>query len=148
MTSTPDFEATNFLDSVGHTTQLIATCLRNNKLNSKKIQLLLSEYSSDALLDGRLIDTARSDDRCVEHAIHLLFAHVDFIAWLVSQNYTITASSVKWYSCKTVLNRDRFHLSKFAQPEEIIGRIREMEVLVRADIASYQVSFSVLFTGS
>lgn len=118
-----------------------------NSRNRKKSQLLLSEYSSDALLDGRLIDTARSDDRCIDHATHLLFANVDFIAWLVLQNYTITARLVKWYSCNPVLNRSRFHLSpKFAQPEEITGRIREMEELVQADIASYQVSFSILFT--
>ncbi|KAJ5936520.1 glyoxalase family protein [Penicillium verhagenii] len=144
MTFTPDFEATNFRDSVGHTTQSIVTCLRNNELNTKKIQLLLSKYSLDALLDGRFIGTARSDGRCVDHATHLLFAHVDFIAWLVSQNYTITASSVKWYSWRTVLNRRRFYLSpKFAQPQEIIERIRDTEEVVWAEIAIYQYRLKI-----
>lgn len=51
MTSTPDFEATNFLDIVGNTIQPIATCLWNNKLDKKQMQPLVSKFTVDALLD-------------------------------------------------------------------------------------------------
>jgi hypothetical protein len=144
MTSTPDFEASNFLESVGHVTQSISTCLRHNKLNTKKVQKILSQYSSNALSDGRLIDTARSDDRCVDHATYLLLAHIDLVTWLVAQNYTITSSSVKFYNCKALLNWNNLRnyqlWPKLAQLQELMERIREKETLVRADIAFYQVS--------
>lgn len=141
MTSTSDFEAINFLGSVGYLTLSISTNLKANRLGRRKIRTLLSQYSVLALSDGRLIDTARSDIRSIDHAIDLLYAHVELILWLVAQNYTISATSIKWYSCKKLLHGNRLHLSRHSsQLQSAFDSVLEKEALVRADISFYQVS--------
>lgn len=102
MTFPPDFQASEFLDGAGRIALSIATDLRRNGLDRRRIREVLSQYTRRAFSDGRLIDAARCDSRLVDHAILLLDAHVELISRLVSQKYTIPAISLKWYSWRNL----------------------------------------------
>jgi hypothetical protein len=143
MTSTPDFQASEFLDSAGRIALSIATGLRRNCLDRRRIREVLSQYSRRAFSDGRLIDAARCDGRSVDHAILLLDAHVELISWLVSQNYTITATSIKWYSWRNLSPTNIFTFlqssRRLRQLQTALDHVTEKEALLSADIARYQV---------
>lgn len=147
MTSIPDFQASEFLDSVGYQTLTIAGCLQKNRLDQRQIELVLFQYSKLAFLDGRLIDAARCDRRSVDHAIRLLEAHVKLISCLAVQNYTIAAASVKWYSYKKLRQRNRlpfiYRPRCLSQLQSAVDNIMDKGAVVRDDIVRYQVRFSV-----
>lgn len=143
MTSTPDFQASEFLDSAGGIALSIATGLRRNSLDRRRIRELLSQYSGRAFSDGRLIDAARCDSRSVDHAILLLDAHVELLSWLVSRNYTITSASIKWYSWRKLSPTNLFTFFQnsrhLRQLQTALDHITEKEALLSVDISRYQV---------
>lgn len=142
MSDTPSavFDLLNDISSLVYT---IVVGLRNNRLDRKTIQDLLLVYYSRTPSDGRLIDIARRDDRCVGSAEYLLHAHVELITWLVNHNFTVPVTSVKWYSWKSLLKKYRlpflYHGMRSADIQSQLKSIEEKAGILLADMNTYNV---------
>lgn len=120
----------------------IATNLRQNRLDRKSIQKLLQNYISRAESDGLLLYTARVN-QCVGQAVCLATSHMELVSWLVKNNYNLQSTSVRWYSYKKLLPRNRLPLFSIYQQTAALGeklrRIEKNANLVYTDLLAKNV---------
>lgn len=144
MAFTPDFRASEFLADVSYLLLAVASRIRENSLNRKEIEHILTEVGERALSAGQLIDIARSAGHSAHHALTLLEAHVELIRYLASQNYTLSAASIKWYSYKKLLRRYRLPLFNqklhCARARVIMQDVKAEEAFIRNSLSLDQVS--------
>ena len=135
--------AIEFLASIASIIELIATNLDANRLDRRAIRKLLHEYSSRAEADGRLINASRQDPRCVDHGLFLAYVHMEFLSSLAKFNFTIPATSTKWYSWRTLLKKYRLSLfsisSQTAELQKQFGNIKEKAQLLSTDLQTNNV---------
>lgn len=98
------------LGSIGTTIDTIANNLGGNRLDRRTFRKYLCDYSDLAASDGQLLDAARHHFRCTNRALFLAQAHMELICWLAKINYTISSTSIKWYSWKKTVPRYRLPL--------------------------------------
>ncbi|KAJ5669219.1 glyoxalase family protein [Penicillium macrosclerotiorum] len=135
--------AVEFLADIAGTIQIIATNLRENRVNRKGLQKCLSDYAARAESDGRLINASRQDANCANRGLFLAYTHMELLSWLATNNYTIPATSVKWYSWKKLSSKYRLPLFSISeQTVELRGLLKNTERVaeqVYADLAEHNV---------
>lgn len=135
--------AVELLESIGTTVKAIANNLQANRLDRKTIHTLLVDYSARALSDGRLINASRQNPQCVNRGLFLAYTHMEVISWLAKNNYTIRATSIKWYSWKKVFAKYRLPLlSVSSQTSDLKSQMKNIQKtaeLVYADLAANNV---------
>ena len=102
--------AVELLDSIGTTVNTIANNLGANRLDRRTFRKCLCDYSDRAASDSQLIDAARQNVRCANRALFLAQVHMELICWLAENNYTISSTSIKWYSWKKIFAKYRLPL--------------------------------------
>ncbi|KAJ5593463.1 hypothetical protein N7537_010367 [Penicillium hordei] len=95
--------ALEVLDSIGATVNTIAINLGANRLDRRSFRKYLCDYADRAASDGRLINASKEDiPQCANRGLLLAYAHMELICWLANNNYTMSSSSVKWYSWRKI----------------------------------------------
>jgi hypothetical protein len=103
--------ALDILENVGATVNTIAINLGANRLDRRSVRKYLRDYAERAASDGQLIDASRRDTpQCANRGLLLAYSHMELICWLATNNYTISYTSVKWYSWRKVLSKYRLPL--------------------------------------
>ncbi|KAJ5990139.1 hypothetical protein N7499_010666 [Penicillium canescens] len=102
--------AVELLESIGTAVNAISDNLGANRLDRVAFRKCLYDYSDRAASDSRLIDAARQNVRCANRALFLAQAHMELICWLAENNYTISSTSIKWYSWKKLFAKYRLPL--------------------------------------
>lgn len=102
--------AVEILESVGATIYTIADNLGANRLDRRSFRKYLCDYSARAASDGQLITASRQDVQCANRALFLAYAHLELICWLANNNYTVSSTSVKWYSWRKIFSKYRLPL--------------------------------------
>lgn len=120
--------AVELLESIGATTSTIANNLEANRLDRRTFRKFLRDYSERAASDGRLINAARQDSRCSNRGLFLAYTHMELISWLAKNNYTISSSSIKWYSWRKISSKYRLPLlSIFSQTSELQNQVQKIK---------------------
>lgn len=139
----------DLLTNLAIITESIATNLKKNRLGRKSIQLLLREYASRAESDGQLLYTARVN-QCVDHALSLAQSHLELVIRLVSDNYNLSSTSVKWYSYKMLCPRNQLPLfcvgSKTTQLRHILRTIEKKADITYTDLQANNVRRAIILT--
>ncbi|KAJ6163818.1 hypothetical protein N7497_003797 [Penicillium chrysogenum] len=104
------------LDSVGVTIDTIANNLGRNRLDRSTFRKYLCDYSNHAASDRLLLNAARHNFRCANRALFLAQAHMELICWLAENNYSISSTSIKWYSWKKMV--PKHHLPLLGVPSQ------------------------------
>ncbi|XHG07903.1 hypothetical protein AWENTII_011035 [Aspergillus wentii] len=129
--------AVELLSNLADIIKNIAVNLDSNRLDRYRIRNTLKEYARRAESDGRLINASRQNSQCAEHGLFLAFIHMEFIDSLVKYNFTIPASSVKWYNCKSLFKKYRLSLfgisSQTNDLENQLKHLQENAELLYAD---------------
>jgi hypothetical protein len=102
--------AVELLDSIGTAVHTISDNLEANRLDRTFFRKCLCDYADRAASDSRLIDAARQNVRCANRALFLAQAHMELICWLAENNYTMSSTSIKWYSWKKIYAKYRLPL--------------------------------------
>jgi hypothetical protein len=102
--------AVELLGSIETTITTIANNLEANRLDRRSFRKYLRDYAERAASDGRLINASRQGSRSANRGLLLAYAHMELICWLAKSNYTISSTSVKWYSWKKLLAKYRLPL--------------------------------------
>jgi hypothetical protein len=103
--------ALELLDNVGATVNTITINLGANRLDRWSFRKYLRDYADRAASDGKLINASREDTpQCANRGLLLAYAHMELICWLANHNYTISSSSVKWYSWRKIRAKYRLPL--------------------------------------
>ncbi|KAJ5769918.1 glyoxalase family protein [Penicillium nucicola] len=135
--------AVEVLTELGEIIQTIATNLRANRLDRTKFQKLLLDYSHRATSDGHLIYASRQNSQALNRGLFLAYTHMEFISWLSRNNYTIPATSVKWYSLKQFASKYRLPLfSMSSQTADLQSQLKHIEStaeLVHAELQAHNV---------
>ncbi|KAL4779443.1 glyoxalase family protein [Aspergillus varians] len=135
--------AVEFLQGVGTTVKTIADNLKANRLDRRTIHKLLCDYSARAASDGRLINASRQDPQCVNRGLFLAYTHMELISWLARNNYTISATSIKWYSWRKAFGKYRLPLlsisSQTADLQSQMQHIEKTAGLVHADLQANDI---------
>ncbi|KAJ5610865.1 glyoxalase family protein [Penicillium lagena] len=146
--SKEDVTAVELLTKTGTIVLAIETNLHHNRLDRKTIRRLLREYSARAESDGRLINAARQDSDCANRGLFLAYAHMELITWLANKNYTVTSSSIQWYSWKQFQSKYRlppFWTSSYTSDlQSQLDHIEKTAALVCADLEAHNVSLTIL----
>ncbi|KAJ5188487.1 hypothetical protein N7491_004810, partial [Penicillium cf. griseofulvum] len=100
--------AVELLGSIESTINTIANNLEANSLDRRSFRKYLRDYAERAASDGRLINASRQG--FANRGLLLAYAHMELICWLAKSNYTISSTSVKWYSWKKVFAKYRLPL--------------------------------------
>ncbi|PYH94509.1 glyoxalase family protein [Aspergillus ellipticus CBS 707.79] len=139
----PTTTAVELLTSLASIVNKVATNLHQNRLDRGKIREILKEYSRRAESDGRLINASRQDQRCFDHGLFLAYVHMEFITTLLRYNFTVPATSVKWYNCKSMRKKYRLSLfdisSQSADLRDQLENIRQKAELLYADLEQNHV---------
>jgi hypothetical protein len=139
--------AVELLESLGNTIQTIADNLKANRLDRKSLQTLLCDYAARASSDGRLINASRQDPQCVNRGLFLAYTHMELVSWLAKNNYTVLATSIKWYSWKKIFAKYRVPLlsvsSQTSDLQSLLKNIQRTAELVHADLEANNVSSHV-----
>lgn len=140
--------AVGFLSKTASIIKAIETNLQHNRLDRKTIRRLLIEYSTRAESDGRLVNAARQDPHCANRGLFLAYTHMELISGLVKYNYTISSTSVKWYSWKQLLSKNRlppfWTSSSTADLQGQLDNVKRTAALVYADLQTNHVSLATL----
>ncbi|KAJ5680525.1 hypothetical protein N7455_008381 [Penicillium solitum] len=100
--------ALELLDNVGPTVNTIAINLEANRLDRRSFRKYLCDYAERAASDGQLINASRGDTpQCSNRGLLLAYSHMELICWLAANNYTISSTSVKWYSWRKIYSKYR-----------------------------------------
>jgi hypothetical protein len=140
-----DPNAIDLLSRLATLLEEVANNLNHNRLDRTAIQTLLHQYSSRAESDGHLINASKQDSQCVEHGVFLSYVHVELLSWLTRHNYTIPATSVKWYSWRKLLSQKYRLPSLFsarahaAQLEELLRNVVAKADLLHAELRAREV---------
>ncbi|GAQ05755.1 hypothetical protein ALT_3076 [Aspergillus lentulus] len=140
-----DPNAIELLSRLGTLLEEVANNLHHNRFDRTAIQTLLHQYSSRAESDGHLINASKQDSQCVEHGVFLCYVHAELLCWLTKHNYTIPASSVKWYSWRKLLSRKYRLPSLFsvrahaAQLEELLRNVVAKAELLHAELRAREL---------
>ncbi|KAJ5826971.1 hypothetical protein N7447_003734 [Penicillium robsamsonii] len=102
--------AVELLGSMETTINTIVNNLGANRLDRRSFRKYLGDYADRAASDGRLINASRQDLRCANRGLLLAYAHMDLICWLAKSNYTVSATSVTWYSWRKLFAKYRLPL--------------------------------------
>ncbi|KAI1829050.1 hypothetical protein DTO027I6_10006 [Penicillium roqueforti] len=103
--------ALELLNNVGATVDTVATNLGANRLDRRSFRKYLCDYAVRAASDGQLINASREDTpQCANRGLLLAYAHMELICWLAQNNYTISSTSVKWYSWRKLRSKYRIPL--------------------------------------
>lgn len=147
-TSEETITAAEFLSKTASIIKSIEANLQHNRLDRKTIRRLLSEYSTRAESDGKLMNAARQDPQCANRGLFLAYTHMELISWLVKKNYTISSTSIKWYSWKQLLSKNRlppfWDSSPTADLEGQLENVKRTAALVYADLQTNNVSLTTL----
>ncbi|KAJ5382635.1 hypothetical protein N7517_000546 [Penicillium concentricum] len=106
-------ETTIAVELLGSTETTVNTIVNNlgaNRLDRRSFRKYLRDYAERTASDGRLINASRQDLRCANRGLLLAYAHMELICWLAKSNYTISATSVGWYSWKKLFAKYRLPL--------------------------------------
>ncbi|KAF4205622.1 hypothetical protein CNMCM8980_007171 [Aspergillus fumigatiaffinis] len=140
-----DPNAIDLLSRLATLLEEVANNLNHNRLDRTAIQTLLHQYSSRAESDGHLINASKQDSQCVEHGVFLSYVHVELLSWLTRHNYTIPATSVKWYSWRKLLSQKYRLPSLFsarahaAQLEELLRNVVAKADLLHAELRAREL---------
>ncbi|KAJ5938538.1 glyoxalase family protein [Penicillium verhagenii] len=133
-----------FLAKTAHIIDSIRTNLRHNRLDRKEFQRLLGLYSNRAESDGRIMNAARQEPHCANRGLFLAYNHMELISWLNQKNYTIPATSVKWYNWKQFRGQNRippfWSSSATMELQALMSNIERTAALVCADLKAHNVS--------
>ncbi|PWY73019.1 glyoxalase family protein [Aspergillus heteromorphus CBS 117.55] len=136
--SQPTTTAVELLGSFASIISNIVTNLNKNRLDRGKIKQTLTEYSARAESDGRLINASRQNERCIDHGLFLAFVHMEFVTTLLRYNFTLPATSVKWYRLKSLRKKYRLSLlsisSQTADLQDQLRNIRNKAEMLYADL--------------
>ncbi|KAJ5556134.1 glyoxalase family protein [Penicillium frequentans] len=136
--------AVEFLAKTAGIIDTIRTNLLHNRLDRKEFQRLLSEYSNRAESDGKLMNAARQEPHCANRGLFLAYNHMECLSWLDKHNYTIPSSSVKWYSWKQILGKNRIPIFWSSSPtvelQALMKNIERTAALVCADLKAHNIS--------
>lgn len=137
--------AVEFLAKTAGIIDTIRTNLLHNRLDRKEFQRLLSEYTNRAESDGKLMNAARQEPHCANRGLFLAYNHMECLSWLDKHNYTIPSSSVKWYSWKQILGKNRIPIFWSSSPtvelQALMKNIERTAALVCADLKAHNVCF-------
>jgi hypothetical protein len=140
-----DPNAIDLLSRIATLLEQVASNLHHNHFDRATIQTILLQYSSRAKSDGHLINASRQDSQCVEHGVFLSHVHVELLCWLTKHNYTLPASSVKWYSWRKLISRKYRLPSLFsvrahrAQLEDLLRNVVDKGELLHAALRAQEV---------
>ena len=152
MSEAATITAVELLNSIGTPVSTIANNLGINRLDRRGFQKYLHDYADRAALDGQLIDAARVNVLCANRALFLAQAHMELICWLAENNYTISSTSVKWYSWKKILAKYRLPLlgvsSQTSHLRNHLQEIKKTADQVYTDLEDNKVSPVSLGFGS
>lgn len=140
--------ALELLDNVGDTVNTIAINLGANRLDRRSFRKYLRDYADRASSDGRLINASREDTlQCANRGLLLAYAHMELICWLANNNYTISSTSVKWYSWRKIRAKYRLPLLGFSpQKSHLTKKLQYIKTTadqVYAEIDGRNVSISL-----
>ncbi|KAL2705775.1 hypothetical protein AAEP93_001025 [Penicillium crustosum] len=103
--------AFELLDNVGATVNTIAINLGANRLDRRSFRKYLCDYAERAASDGQLVYASKGDTpQCANRGLLLAYSHMELICWLATNNYTISSTSVKWYSWRKIYSKYRIPL--------------------------------------
>lgn len=142
--------ALELLDNLGATISTIAINLGANRLDRRSFRKYLCDYADRVASDGQLINASREDTpQCAKRGLLLASAHMELIWWLARNNYTISSTSVKWYSWRKVRAKYRLPLLGVS-PEKShfikqLQNIKNIADQVYAEIDAKNVSISLYF---
>lgn len=135
--------AVEFLAKTAGIIDTIRTNLLHNRLDRKEFQKLLSEYSTRAESDGKLMNAARQEPHCANRGLFLAYNHMECLTWLAKQNYTIPSTTVKWYSWKQIQSKNRIPFFWSSSPtvelRALMNNIERTAALVCADLKAHHV---------
>ncbi|KAH1450775.1 hypothetical protein KXX13_003918 [Aspergillus fumigatus] len=140
-----DPNAIELLSRLATLLEEVANNLHHNRLDRTAVQTLLHQYSSRAKSDGHLINASKQDSQCVEHGVFLSYVHVELLSWLTKHNYTVPASSVKWYSWRKLSSREYRLPSLFssrahaAQLEDLLRNVVAKAELLQAELRAHEL---------
>ncbi|KAH1914645.1 hypothetical protein KXV25_002543 [Aspergillus fumigatus] len=140
-----DPNAIELLSRLATLLEEVANNLHHNRLDRTAVQTLLHQYSSRAKSDGHLINASKQDSQCVEHGVFLSYVHVELLSWLTKHNYTVPASSVKWYSWRKLSSRKYRLPSLFssrahaAQLEDLLRNVVAKAELLQAELRAHEL---------
>jgi hypothetical protein len=123
--------ALEILDSIGATVNTIAINLGANRLDRRSFRKYLCDYADRAASDGRLINASREDTpQCANRGLLLAYAHMELICWLADNNYTMSSSSVKWYSWRKIRAKYRLPLLGVSpQKSHLLKKLRYIKTV-------------------
>jgi hypothetical protein len=123
--------ALEILDSIGATVNTIAINLGANRLDRRSFRKYLCDYADRAASDGRLINASREDTpQCANRGLLLAYAHMELICWLANNNYTMSSSSVKWYSWRKIRAKYRLPLLGVSpQKSHLLKKLRYIKTV-------------------
>ena len=140
--------ALEILDNVGATVNTIAINLGANRLDRRSFRKYLCDYADRAASDGRLINASRDNTpQCANRGLLLAYAHMEMICWLAKNNWTISSSSVKWYSWRKILAKYRIPLLGISpQKSHILKKLKYIKTIadqLYAELDATDVSISL-----
>merc|ERR1712187_638920 len=123
--------ALEILDSIGATVNTIAINLGANRLDRRSFRKYLCDYADRAASDGRLINASREDTpQCANRGLLPAYAHMELICWLADNNYTMSSSSVKWYSGRKIRAKYRLPLLGVSpQKSHLLKKLRYIKTV-------------------
>ena len=144
--------ALELLNNVGATVDTVATNLGANRLDRRSFRKYLCDYAVRAASDGQLINASREDTpQCANRGLLLAYAHMELICWLAQNNYTISSTSVKWYSWRKLRSKYRIPLLGVSPQKSHLTRklqyIKTIADQVYAEIDAKNVSISQFLFG-
>ncbi|KAJ5158441.1 uncharacterized protein N7500_008092 [Penicillium coprophilum] len=102
--------AVELLGTIETTINTITNNLKANRLDRRSFRKYLGDYAERTASDGRLINASRQNSQCANRGLLLAYAHMELICWLAKSNYTISSTSVKWYSWRKLFAKYRLPL--------------------------------------
>ncbi|OQE41259.1 hypothetical protein PENCOP_c005G03825 [Penicillium coprophilum] len=145
--------AVEILGTIQTTLNTITNNLGANRLDRRSFRKYLGDYAERAASDGRLINASRQDSQCANRGLLLAYAHMELICWLAKSNYTISSTSVKWYSWRKLFAKYRLpllavtsqtsHLTKHLQnigklADQVFADLDANDILIPPDSIKYR----------
>ncbi|KAJ5264797.1 hypothetical protein N7505_007590 [Penicillium chrysogenum] len=123
--------AIELLDDVGDTVETIATNLGANRLDRRSFRKYLCDYADRAASDAQLINASREDTpQCANRGMLLAYAHMELLCWLAKNNYTISTTSVNWYSWRKIRAKYRLPLLGVStQKSHLARKLRHIKTI-------------------